>query len=239
MDFWGFLARTTADAALLYGLTPPAPPQQLRIAWSMKPPLGALKGPDDTMQRALAAMRETLTGLGHRVEQRDPDWGVAGLRTVARYLRGIADDAASMAAPKRLDRRSRGLARLGRSIPEPVFQSALNGAGADRQRLEQFLGDGLLMLPVFNELPARIGDYEGMGAIASLNKAFAFTPFPGLLNHTGLPAIAVPAPQTADGFPLAVQFVGPTGSEARLLALAAQLEAEIGWPARIPPGFEA
>jgi amidase len=233
MDFWGFLARTVSDVALLYDVAPAEPPQGLRVAWSAKPPPGALKGPDRTMQRALETARECLAGLGHRVEERDPDWGVAGLRTVARYLRGIADDAASMAAPKRLDRRSRGLARLGRAIPEPLFQSALKAAEPDRMRLERFLGDGLLMLPVFNELPARIGDYEGMGAVASLNKAFSFTPFPGLLNHTGLPAIAIPVEPMK-----AVQFVGPMGSEARLLGLAAQLEDAIGWPAWRPPGFE-
>jgi Asp-tRNA(Asn)/Glu-tRNA(Gln) amidotransferase A subunit family amidase len=89
---------------------------------------------------------------------------------------------------------------------------------------------------VFTRLPARIGEFEGLGAVRSLDAAFNRVPYPGGFNHTGLPAIAVPAP--SDGFPLAVQFVGPMGSEARLLALAAQLEQKIGWVGRIPPGFE-
>ena len=87
-----------------------------------------------------------------------------------------------------------------------------------------------------NTLPPRIGDYEGLGAVRSLNRAFRYTPFPGLMNHMGLPAIAVPT--RGDGFPRAVQFVGPSGSEPVLLALAAQLEEELGFADRRPPGFE-
>ena len=237
LSTFGFLARSVADAALLYGIDPAEEPEGERIAWTVKRPLAHLKGPDATMQRALESMRDTLAGLGHRVEQRDPPWGLMGPRTVGRFLRGIADDAASMARPARLDRRSRGLARMGRAIPEPVFQNALKGAESDRARMERFMGDGLLMLPVFNELPPRIGAYEGKGAMASLDKAFNYTPYPGLFNHAGLPAIAVPAAQTESGFPLAVQIAGPRGSEPRLLALAAQLERELRWADRRPAGF--
>jgi amidase len=73
--------------------------------------------------------------------------------------------------------------------------------------------------------------------VRSLDKAFNYVPFPGLFNHTGLPALAVPVAETADGFPLGVQLVGPMGSEVRLLALALELERAVGWPARRPPGF--
>ena len=83
-------------------------------------------------------------------------------------------------------------------------------------------------------LPPRIGAYEGLGAVRSLERALALVPYPGLANHTGLPALAVPVEATADGFPLAVQLLGPAGSEPRLLGLAAQLERLVGWPARRP-----
>jgi amidase len=52
-----------------------------------------------------------------------------------------------------------------------------------------------------------------------------------------LPAVAVPVGTRPDGLPASVQLVGPAGSEWRLLALAAQLEAALphdrhapGWP---------
>jgi amidase len=44
----------------------------------------------------------------------------------------------------------------------------------------------------------------------------------------------VPAGFAADGFPLAVQLVGPPDSEARLISLSAQLERARGWPAHRP-----
>ena len=227
LSTYGFLARTVEDVALLHGIAT-EPPSSLRITWSAKPPLPTLPGPNATIRAAMTTVRERLTALGHAVEERDPDWGLAGPRTVVRFLRGIADDAKSMARPERLDRRTRGFARLGSALPEPLFAKALAGAEADRDRLERELGNGLLMLPVYNELPPRIGAYEGLGAVRSLDKGFKFTPFPGLLNHTGLPAIAVPvAPMVA------VQFVGPRGSEARLLGLAALLAPDLGRP----PGF--
>jgi amidase len=94
-------------------------------------------------------------------------------------------------------------------------------------------------MPLFTSMPPRIGDYERLGGIRSLDRALGFTPYPGLFNHMGLPAIAVPAERTHAGFPLAVQIVGPRESEGKLLSLAAQLEAAIGWPDRRPPGFEA
>jgi len=54
-------------------------------------------------------------------------------------------------------------------------------------------------------------------------------------NVTGQPAISVPAPSLHEGLPLGVQLIGRPSDEATLIALAAQLEAEVGWPERRPP----
>jgi amidase len=60
-------------------------------------------------------------------------------------------------------------------------------------------------------------------------------PFTGAWNYTGQPAAAVPAGFTEDGLPLSVQIIGRPRDEATLISLAAQLEAERGWPERRPP----
>ena len=60
-------------------------------------------------------------------------------------------------------------------------------------------------------------------------------PFNVLWNATGQPAASVPAGFTADGLPLAVQFVGRPNDEATLLSLAAQLESARPWADRRPP----
>lgn len=51
-----------------------------------------------------------------------------------------------------------------------------------------------------------------------------FTPF---ANIAGLPALSIPAGRDAEGMPLAVQIVGPAGSERALLALGRRLDAEL------------
>jgi amidase len=54
-------------------------------------------------------------------------------------------------------------------------------------------------------------------------------------NLAGCPAISLPLAQTADGLPIGIQLGAPHGEEARLLSLAALLEAEMPWAQRRPP----
>jgi aspartyl-tRNA(Asn)/glutamyl-tRNA(Gln) amidotransferase subunit A len=53
-------------------------------------------------------------------------------------------------------------------------------------------------------------------------------------NLAGFPAIVLPAGLTAEGLPTSVQLVAPPFAEARLLAVAQALEAELGLAARLP-----
>jgi amidase len=61
-----------------------------------------------------------------------------------------------------------------------------------------------------------------------------YVPFTQLSNLTGTPSMSVPLYWTPDGLPLGVQFVGPFGSEDRLLQLAHQLEETQPWFDRLP-----
>jgi amidase len=244
LSTYGFLARTVEDARLLLevatGEACEAPaPEGLKVAWSIKVPLGSRGHADAVMRGAVDSMVDTLSGLGHDVFRRDPDIGPAGFHVVARYLRGIAEDARTLPDRSRLDGRSKGLARLGALVPDAVVDHADRAAGADRERYGRIFDDAdVLLTPVFTELPPRIGDYASLNALRTLDKELAYAPYAALANHMELPAIAVPTDATHDGFPLAVQLVGPQGSEARLLALAAQLEHAVGWADRRPTGFD-
>ena len=77
---------------------------------------------------------------------------------------------------------------------------------------------------MFTRRPPRVREFDGRPGWLTLIGMTRFAPYNGTFNHTGHPAVSVPAGFAPDGFPLAVQFVGPPDSEARLVSLSAQLE---------------
>jgi amidase len=243
----GPLTRTVEDAALFLGViadgldtAPPSPPARLRIAISKRVPpetLGRL-GPE--MERAWHEMAELLRTLGHEVVERDPDYGMlASLNVIPRYLRGIHDDARTLPHPERLDRRTRGMVRLGKLYPPRVLAWLRRREAEHVARVNRVFDDAdVLLTPALAEPAPAVGRWDGRGAVRTLlgpSGVAAFTPYTPPWNATGNPAASVPAGLTADGLPLAVQLVGRMGDEQTLLSLAAQIEAETRFSERVPP----
>lgn len=213
------------------------PPGKLRIAWSTAPPRAAAPPTVDEVARgAVSETAELLRSLGHDAEQRDPNWGGIGNNITPRYLRGIAEDFARVPHPERLERRTRGFARLGRLIPDKLFEQARNAEAADAARVNAiFDSHDVLMTPVMGGTALPVRRWEGRGALRTVLGMSRFYPFCVPWNHLGNPAMSVPAGFAADGMPLAVQLIGRPGDEATLLSLAAQLEAERPWADKRPP----
>jgi amidase len=255
----GVLTRSVADTALFLdcvsapaGSTQeaaPAPaiefsraaqtvPDRLRIAYSRRIPPGTVARVEAETVAALEETVELLRSLGHEVEERDPDYGMAATAAVARYLRGIHDDARAMAHPERLERRSRGMARLGAMVSPALLERALAAEASLARRMNEVLEQhDLLLTPATATPPPRIGQLEGRGALWTLNAVAAMVPFNGVWNMTGQPAASVPAHLGSDGLPRAVQIVGRANGEAAVLSLAAQIEAARPWAQRRPAEF--
>ncbi|MET0207203.1 MAG: amidase family protein [Thermoleophilaceae bacterium] len=240
MSVAGFLTRTVADTALLVSVAAQAPAlagatdgpaAQLNVAASVKPTFPARVDP--MMRRAVEETAARLRSLGHSVEDDDPPYPAVSPVTT-RYLAGIAQDAERVERPERLQRRTRGFARLGRSIPPAVLEWARGNDTSERMR-PFFERHDVLLAPLMALPPIAAGQWEGRGALRTLLGLIAAYPFAAHWNLTGQPAISVPAGTTDDGVPLGVQLVGRKGEEATLLGLAAQLEAEMGWAERRPP----
>jgi amidase len=213
------------------------PPGKLRVAYSTAAPR-AVAPPtvDEVAKGAVAETAEVLRSLGHEAAPRDPEWGGIGNNMVPRYLRGIAEDFAQAPRPERLERRTRGMARLGRTIPDSVFEGACRARKADAARVDAvFDSCDVLMTPVMGGTAIPVRRWEGRGALWTLLGMSRFYPYCIPWNHLGNPAMAVPAGLAADGMPLSVQIVGRPGDEATLLSLAAQLEAERPWAEKTPP----
>src|SRR5258705_12775576 len=81
---------------------------------------------------------DVLRALGHEVEEADPDYGMGATGFVARYLRGIADDAGHVDYPERLESRTQGMARMGRAIPSALVERAVAGGRGLPHRFAPF-----------------------------------------------------------------------------------------------------
>ncbi|KAA6213120.1 amidase [Streptomyces albofaciens JCM 4342] len=254
----GPLARTVRDAALLLDaaagshdgdLHRPRPvaaraaadrdPGRLRIALSWKPAFtGTPKPLHPEVRSAVTALARTLAGLGHHVEEAEPDYGLIGLAFVPRATTGVREWVARAPDRTLLDRRTRGAARLGRLLGGPVLRRARAAERRQHRRVGALFGPyDLILTPTTAAPPPRIGTLAKMNGWQTDRAMIAACPYAWPWNVLGWPGISVPAGFTAGGLPLGAQLLGPSHSEPLLISLAAQLEGELRWYERWPePG---
>jgi amidase len=260
----GVLARSVRDTALFYDaiadgppdpdapLVPPSsflgaledasasPARSLRIAVSSKLPPSPLTR---LHQENRAALEETVTllkSLGHEVVEHEVDHGPSApaLEFTVIYLRSLHEEVSSLSHPERVERRIRGLARLGGALPASVVEWALGRRAAYTARMNEPLREHDLLLTPVTPAPApKVGAREGLGWLRTTLGASATVPYAACWNFTGQPACSVPAGLAADGLPRAVQLIGRPNDEATLITLAAQIESARPWAQDRPSGF--
>ncbi len=245
----GPLGRRVADAAAmldviaeedhpggLYRDSADADPGPLRIALSWWTPLG--KPPVEAQRKqAVRETAERLRALGHEVTEADPPLGARpSPQFMVRYLRGVADDAASLPHPEWLEPRTRRIAALGRRIPDRVL-ARVRAAEADLDaRMRGFFADhDVILQPGWTGRAPRIGRYHGSGASVTLAGVSLGIPYFPTWNVLGYPVAAVPVGRDSGGLPMGVQLVGPPSAEHRLLSLAGQYERAHPWAGDRPP----
>ena len=241
MSVVGFEARSVEDAALLMSVGAAdddlrdsfaRDPGRLRVAVSTKPALPTRVHAD--VKRVADETAGRLRSLGHEVEQDDPPYPPVSPATF-RYLAGMAQDAEErVERPDRLQRRTKGFARMGNAIPRAVLDWAVKEDDSERMR-PFFERHDVLLTPVSALPPVRAGQWEGLGAVRTFLGMVQTYPFALEWNLTGQPSISVPVGRSDDGLPIGMQLVGRHGEEAMLLALAAQLEGELRWTEHRPP----
>lgn len=256
----GILTRSVLDTALFLDAVastphdpggPPPPerpfveamrerPEPLRIALATRLPPSPLTRLHPENLAAVQETAELLRSQGHDVREREIEWGpmTPPPEFTVRYFRGIYDEAGSMSNPERLERRTRMMARVGSLMPAALLDWSRAREEQVRARLGAALADhDVLLMPVTPAPAPPVGRYEGRGWLPASLIASATVAYLAAWNLTGQPAASVPAGFDSEGMPRAVQLVGRTNDEPKLLALAAQLEGERRWTESRPPAF--
>ncbi len=249
--FVGPMARTTADVALFlsvlagshpddpYSLgVPPldlsagAPQTKLRIGWIEH--FGRYRT-DPEVAQLTGAMVASLQREGHSVEPiADPCFNdifetyvvIATTAHAARLSSLVETWGDKLTASMR------------KSIARGAQYSAVDWQRAHDRRTVLFrsvqrLFDhyDLLLTPTMTAPPAKL---DADGSVESeMYAEYAATLYP--FNLTGHPAASVPSGFTSSGLPVGLQIVAPWFAEARILGVAAQLEAIHRWNERRPP----
>lgn len=134
---------------------------------------------------------------------------------------------AALTASPALGEDIRGRLFAGRDTPEAAVAAAEEIRARVSAEVDEALsGLDALVLPTMADVPPKLeeaGDARRLVAITSLVRPF---------NLTGHPALTLPI-VTARGLPAGIQLVGRKGDDARLLAIAARLEAAL--PAAFAP----
>ncbi|MGK2939320.1 MAG: amidase [Solirubrobacteraceae bacterium] len=240
----GVLTRTVADTALglevMSGQPLVAASRQplrpLRIALSVRSPLPTPVPVDPAWRYAAQSTAELLEQLGHTVIEREMRVGPKTVAAItARYLTGIADDAEAMAHPERLERRTRGMARIGAGARRVLPTVERWDADVMAECSAVFDDVDVVLTPALAQPPQEIGKWEGMGPLRTLEGSLRRVPFSPMWNVAGFPAASVPAGLDGDDLPRAAQLVAPAGQDALLLQLAAQIEQARPWADALPP----
>ncbi|MEH1016339.1 amidase family protein [Micromonospora sp. CPCC 206060] len=241
----GMLASTVADAALgfavLAGRRPEklVPPQRLRVGVSLRSPVRGVN-PDAPNRDAVAVAGRLLAVAGHDTVPADPVYPTAlGLKGLATWFAAAAQDVrAAGLDPRTLQRRSRRHVAFGEWAERRGYVREADRA-AWRERSVGFFADhsvDLLLTPALAAVPPAATGWATRSWRANLTTNIRYAPYAAPWNIAGLPALVVPVGRRPDGLPVAVQLVGPPGSELLLLGVAGQFELAAPWP-RHAPGY--
>ncbi len=255
----GVVARTVADSAAvldatagpdpLAWYTAPAPsrpfaqevgadPGRLRIGLMAQAPLGIPT--DEACTMAARAAGTMLEELGHAVEE--VEVATTSEEMIPPFIvlteGGLADyDGVdwTMVEPHIAYQR-----RLSSELGAYDYVLAARSVELlSRRELARWGRDfDVLVTPTSAILPPIAGavlEAQHAAPEEALPEVVASVSFAAFANITGLPAVGLPLHWTEAGLPVGVQLVGGPWQEARLVALAAQLERARPWVERHPP----
>ncbi|HVS81188.1 MAG TPA: amidase [Pyrinomonadaceae bacterium] len=252
----GPMARRVADLALLFGVIADDAPLEmnheqattvrgLRAAWYVSDGVAPV---DEETARAVERAADALRDAGLEVDEAEPPGASRGLglwlalfsHSVSRQLRGLYRGREGEAGPQvaaMLARVSEGDQGFGGKV---AAAERLAKAVVERERLREELLRWMKTTPlIIAPVGATCAWPHGTQRVSvrsesvSVFRAFSYSQ---TFNVFGLPSVAVPAGQSAQGLPIGVQVVGRPFEERTVLAAAEIIEQALGGWQR-PPRF--
>jgi amidase len=194
--------------------------------------------PDRGAKAAVAVAARALVAGGHQARRADPGYPPRLVKALmARWFAGAYADAEQFDRAE-LQARTRHHAAVGKVVFGRGLVAERDATRWQHRCADFFADHDVLLTPVLASAPPPARRWSDRGMLANVLVSTRYAPYAAPWNVAALPAITVPVGTRHDGLPATVQLVGPAGSEWRLLALAAQLEAALqhdrhapGWPA--------
>ncbi|AYF73176.1 amidase [Nocardia yunnanensis] len=247
VDSWGgmtengVLATTVADTALMLSVLADRPdladletPPTLRIGLATGAPM-PLTHIDLAWTAAADKAAAAASRAGHIIGVAELPYQGVTFALLLRWLGNAAREAAVVAHPDRLQRRTRTHVALGKAV---LKTGLLRPAQVDRveaRLLDYFERYDVVITPTLATPAPRARRWHSRPWLANVLANVRFSPFTPLWNLVGWPALSIPMgvhPRT--GTPVAAQIAGPPGSESTILRLAAQIEAAQPWQRLAP-----
>ncbi|WP_407174461.1 amidase [Bradyrhizobium sp. STM 3562] len=219
-------------------------PGRLRIAFTAKSPYG--EAIDAEISAAVHDTASLLEKLGHHVEERAPVLPLDPAEVMATIV-GANTALSVRLAEKRFGRPMTAedfeiltlvMAHNAQSTSATDYVAAELGAFRMSRALAEFFAScDVFLSPTLCTPPLRLGELNSMAQdLSHIGPTLRrYMPGTSMFNMSGQPAMSVPLAWNSAGLPLGMMFAARFGDEATLLRLAAQLEQERPWSAKLPP----
>lgn len=216
LDVIGPLARSLDDLAAVYAVIGDGMPGGVPTRLLMLDPAYGLTC-EPAIDAALTRARAVLSAMPEHPVRLVDDAAAVGFAGFVQVARELAGHLAETPSDGFSDELRFMLGHAARQSDADVAKAAAV-LTRTRDTLRHAIGtDGVLLTPTAPQV-----------AFPHTNRPpVTQSGFTALANIAGLPAISIPAGQDADGMPVAVQLIGPPGSDAGLIVLARRIDTEL------------
>jgi amidase len=179
-----------------------------------------------------------LESLGHHVETvEQPTMGPELLPAMQTMFFGAyaAREIDSLPPLDTLTVWSRMMVEAGRTVTAADYLRAQKAIQVGCRKVVAVFDDlDLLVTPTVAAPPPLVGQFADID-LSRVAELWALTPFTGLWNTTGQPAVSIPWKLDGEGLPVGVHLVARPLDEAMLFRVSAQIEAAHPWGHWRPP----